>query len=391
MTQTAEPSRLALPTQVDPLSASEASFARGAVVLGMHRSGTSAVAGLLVGAGFDAGRDEDLWPADESNPKGYFERAELVTGNDGLLARLGGSWDCPPAQDTVLATRDESLDQVRAEVRALLSRSGGAPVVLKDPRISVLLPLWWPVLKDDFCAVLVLRNPLETARSLARRDGMSVAAGLALWEVYLTAVLAGLEGYVVHLARYDKVLADPGAAAALVQGVAARLRPDLAADLHGEDWASALAPELHRNQATATDLDEYATQQQRSLWAHLSSLGDGPQLLTSPESLRRPSGAALATIRQDAGLRARLGEATSRLTEQAELMEAADRERDLRGSRVAELETTVSYLGQRVEAAAVERDQRGQRVAELEAQLVELQAGVALADGLRARADAAER
>ena len=71
----------------------------GVVILGMHRSGTSAVAGFLAKAGFFAGEAADLLEAAEDNPKGFFERADVNALNDNFLAELDGAWDRPPGRD----------------------------------------------------------------------------------------------------------------------------------------------------------------------------------------------------------------------------------------------------------------------------------------------------
>ena len=91
----------------------------GAAVLGMHRSGTSAVAGMLAEAGFDGGRAPDLaTDDDEGNPRGSFERWSLLARHDALLRQLGASWDVPPTSE-----------QVRAHgVDPELARWLGAPV-----------------------------------------------------------------------------------------------------------------------------------------------------------------------------------------------------------------------------------------------------------------------
>jgi hypothetical protein len=68
----------------------------GVLVLGMHRSGTSALAGALEAMGFDLGPEDDVMPADIGNPEGYFELLSVVRANDDLLARFGGRWDSPP-------------------------------------------------------------------------------------------------------------------------------------------------------------------------------------------------------------------------------------------------------------------------------------------------------
>ncbi|MGO8871368.1 MAG: hypothetical protein ACLQPH_08190, partial [Acidimicrobiales bacterium] len=66
------------------------------VVLGMHRSGTSLVAGLLGALGFQVPRfDDRIHDQPWSNPE-HWESASMVRFNDELLDQLGGSWDAPP-------------------------------------------------------------------------------------------------------------------------------------------------------------------------------------------------------------------------------------------------------------------------------------------------------
>ncbi len=71
----------------------------GVLVLGMHRSGTSAVARLLDGLGLDAGPVEGLIGPTDHNPHGHFEVQALVDFNDRLLAELGGTWVAPPTHE----------------------------------------------------------------------------------------------------------------------------------------------------------------------------------------------------------------------------------------------------------------------------------------------------
>jgi len=61
------------------------------MVVGMHRSGTSATAGLLHRLGIHMG--QELMPATPFNPKGYFEHLQVRDFNDRLLEARGQTWD----------------------------------------------------------------------------------------------------------------------------------------------------------------------------------------------------------------------------------------------------------------------------------------------------------
>ena len=63
------------------------------LILGMHRSGTSAITGLVSLLGPELGDRDDLTPADEANQKGYWESASLAGFQESLLEKLGGGWE----------------------------------------------------------------------------------------------------------------------------------------------------------------------------------------------------------------------------------------------------------------------------------------------------------
>jgi hypothetical protein len=156
-------------------------------VTGMHRSGTSMVAALLELLGVDFGpRESMLEPATE-NPHGFWEQHVVSDLNDHLLATLGGSWREPP----ILADGWESsstLDPIRERIDDTVARLFGrrGTAGLKDPRLSLLLPLW-----RTRCApmpsVLVLRDPRQVAQSLEQRNGIHSERSAYLWLRYLAA------------------------------------------------------------------------------------------------------------------------------------------------------------------------------------------------------------
>ncbi len=163
------------------------------VVLGMHRSGTSAFTHALEALGFDLG--VDLCPSNEWNRKGQFEHQEINRLNDQLLSSIGLSWDS--ISDIEIDLRKPEVEQFRVRARHLFASkfSAGRPWALKDPRICRLLPFWESVfsqagLRTQY--LLVIRSPLDVAESLNRRDNFSIVKGCWLWARYMISMLEWL-------------------------------------------------------------------------------------------------------------------------------------------------------------------------------------------------------
>lgn len=249
------------------------------LVLGMHRSGTSALTRVLQLMGCHLGSEEELTPGDEGNPKGYFERRDAWALDEWLLERLGGSW-----HDLTRLDGESVPAELQAEfalrLRPILERLGPhRPWAVKDPRLCVLLPSWRACLSAPV-GVLLHRDPLEVARSLRQRDSFPVAAGLGLWERHTRDALRFTAGLPRALVSYAELLSDPLAAARRLladlerQGVAAGLRlPDEGA------LREFLDPALRRQRADAGEVAAYLAPEQRALLERLQGpdpLGPAP-------------------------------------------------------------------------------------------------------------------
>lgn len=177
-------------------------------IVGMHRSGTSMVARVLREAGLYLGRDEELMPANEANPEGYWENLRFVEINNEVLTALGGAWDWPPTFPSnwrrlrvfrVLLERGRALAESFAEHE---------PWGWKDPRNAVTLPFWIEAV-HDMKFVVCLRNPLAVAQSLAKRNPSgSPQAGYALWQVYYDRIFAQTRGRDCIVTRFDSYFDD---------------------------------------------------------------------------------------------------------------------------------------------------------------------------------------
>ena len=179
------------------------------------------------------------------------------------MAELGRSWlDAKPLDAAALAGLDTPANVERAA--GLLARSfpAAGPLVLKDPRLSRLLPFWRRVFEETGIApavVIAVRAPSAVARSLQRRDQLPLAHGEALWNAYVLDAESGSRGLRRAVVHYEdlgrnpcpvllRLLSDLGLAAAaneaLWQAAAASLRPAPAAAAEPAETPS-LAGQIH--------------------------------------------------------------------------------------------------------------------------------------------------
>jgi len=180
------------------------------LVLGPHRSGTSAFTGVLHRLGVDLG--DDLLPANFDNRTGYWEHRGVLDLHERILAEAGVGWHEYRPMPTGWQTL-EGVVEARAELLALLRAEFGSSKLwgVKDPRMCRLLPLWREVLAELGAAprfVLVVRNPLEVARSLERRNGFSFTKGLLLYASEMLAAVEDTDGERRAFVSYDRLLAD---------------------------------------------------------------------------------------------------------------------------------------------------------------------------------------
>ena len=258
------------------------------LVVGMHRSGTSAVTGALGSLGFAVPVEEDRWEPSPDNPDHWESRA-LALHCDLLLDRLGGTWDRPPESMSDEQLREHLGDEPGdpyGPARRAFPKPG--PVVWKDPRTCLLLPYWRAQLPSPLAAVFIWRRPLSVARSLHARDRMHLADGVALWERYNRCALMGLVGVDTFVTRYEDIVEEPteqlGAIAKWLGGL-----PQFAE--HAGSWdlagaAESISPELLRQQSGDTGL---LLPEQQELVRYLEGL-EGPHhpLSSSPDGAESP-------------------------------------------------------------------------------------------------------
>ena len=177
------------------------------MVLGMHRSGTSALTRALNSAGWELLNDEHVLGPGRGNSYGHFEDARVVRTNDQVLAQHRASVDSP--WNAVLDPEGSSEVAEDRSVFGDLERRGA--VVIKDPRMCLTLPWWrtrWPK-GYEIQYVAIHRHPVEVAASLNARDGTPETQGEAIWVAYEYALWSSLRGLAVRHVFHDDLLRSP--------------------------------------------------------------------------------------------------------------------------------------------------------------------------------------
>lgn len=240
----------------------------GIVVLGMHRSGTSTVAGVLKSCGVWLGDEKELLPPQPDNPKGFFERKDLHT----ICQRLLHAADCTwwrlsnfASESVPSSVREDLGEQFSWLVGELAERGTWA---IKEPTLSLVFPILERYIADPIC-VIPVRNPVEIARSLKTRNGFSIPHGIALWEIYTRHALAATEKHARVLVSYSDLIADPHA-------TTDRLLRDLqnagARALSAPEGATTfVSRDLHRESAQRLDVEALLNADQLQLWSSLES------------------------------------------------------------------------------------------------------------------------
>lgn len=181
------------------------------VVVGMHRSGTSALTRILNLLG--AQLPDNLMAAHSKfNPTGFWESKDVVSINDRLLESADSRWDEIYDLD-ISALPQSTKEQFYVDVRRLLECNFALEscIVIKDPRIARTLPIWIDVLRSfqyEIKIIIPVRHPFEVAASLARRDGFSFGKSVYLWLRYVLDSIrhSVSRGYSVTI--YDELIHD---------------------------------------------------------------------------------------------------------------------------------------------------------------------------------------
>ena len=179
-------------------------------VLGMHRSGTSAITGVLTKLGGEA--PKSLLPANSGNRRGYFESVPLMYFHDELLASAGCHWhDWRKFNPSWYRSPVVKTYKERAK-KLFQDEFTNAPLpILKDPRICRFAPFWLDVFEDMGMTpriVMPIRSPLDVAQSLKSRDMMSTTKALLLWLRHVLDAEAQTRNIARSIFTWEQFLSD---------------------------------------------------------------------------------------------------------------------------------------------------------------------------------------
>jgi len=197
------------------------------IITGMHRSGTSCVANLLLEMGLDLGERSSLLPGDEWNERGYFEDPDVTFLNESLILGEGA-----PTRQIYMSERGRRSvwNKVRltvarmqyalgsprrrierrarrksAEIARIAERVRGLAV--KDVRFSLTLGVWLEHAQVEAIAYC-FRHPFEVAMSMKARNALPVWLGYRFWRRHVEEFFRLAAGRPAVLINYNNLFSE---------------------------------------------------------------------------------------------------------------------------------------------------------------------------------------
>jgi hypothetical protein len=182
------------------------------VVLGMHRSGTSAITRGLICLGVQLG-NRLIPPIEGNNDKGFWEDIDLNNLNNEILETIYKEWHY------FVSIQQEEIEFLRQKgyferaVEMMRQKVAGSTIYgIKDPRFSILLPFWKEVfsfLEYEVHYIIAVRHPMSVVKSLLKRDGFDYDKSYFLWQSHVINSLSGTIGCSRIVVDYDKLIQYP--------------------------------------------------------------------------------------------------------------------------------------------------------------------------------------
>ena len=180
------------------------------LILGMHRSGTSALTGLLHQVGAVLG--PDLLEASYDNTNGFFENKKITSFNNSILKKLDLTWDTPCYFISEVWKDKIDIINAREKLLSIINDEFGSneTIFIKDPRISILLPIWKELLNGihNLESITIYRNPKAVFESLEKRNKLKPVKSAKLWLAHNFSILKHSSKRNIFVA-YEDLVSDP--------------------------------------------------------------------------------------------------------------------------------------------------------------------------------------
>ncbi|GLB62112.1 sulfotransferase family protein [Cytobacillus sp. NCCP-133] len=172
-------------------------------ILGSGRCGTSMVSRAINLMGVDVG--SHLYPADRTNPKGYWENSRIVKIHEKMFKTVGNNIHQPLwwQQKGYSHLKEELMEYITSEY---LDKGVWG---WKDPRTCHFIELWNEVLNELGVTphfVIMVRNPVDIVHSFKKAYNFEGISALKLWQQRTLLCIKKTKGHKRIIFDYNQFL-----------------------------------------------------------------------------------------------------------------------------------------------------------------------------------------
>ena len=181
------------------------------IVLGMHRSGTSLIAGVLNICGLFMGNKDELVSAGDGNEKGFFESKQVLEIDEEILKRNNGVWEDPPLLNVGWEENSKLKDLYTKADRFINKMDIQSDIWgIKEPRMCLTMPFWQKALKGrEIKYIIPVRSESDVASSIHKRNSdISIYRGKYLWIRYWVNILNNTSKKNRYFTFFDNYFSD---------------------------------------------------------------------------------------------------------------------------------------------------------------------------------------
>ncbi len=217
--------------------------------------------GVLCQHGADPG--DDLVPANNSNPKGFFESKTVINLNNQILSAVGSSWDDlaqMPIDWHLMSVVQPLRESIITHLKSRIDSKHNF-LVIKDPRFCKTLPLWANALQELNVVprvVVCYREPSQVAQSERLMKGFPIIKSLMMYVSYNLSAELYTRGFNRIFVEYNELISNQ-------RDVIYYLNKDLELDICQQDDAfresktDFIDPNLNRSVLTKKEYEQAGT------------------------------------------------------------------------------------------------------------------------------------